>query len=75
MDVGTAWNTWPMTTEMAVISASAPAQPANVSSFDARAARSAAMKNVLSPISDTKMSDEACTKEESAMPAADALAG
>ena len=64
-----------MTTDMAVIRASAPAQPANVSNFDARAARSAAMKNVLSPISETKMSDEAYTNEESAMPAAEALAG
>ena len=38
-----------MATEMTVMSASALAQPAKVSSFEVRAASSAAMKNVLSP--------------------------
>ena len=38
-----------MATEMTVMSARALAQPANVSSFDVRAASSAAMKKVLSP--------------------------
>ena len=52
--------TWPMPTEMTVMTARAPAQPTKVSSLFARAARSAAMKNVLSPISETKISDDAC---------------
>jgi len=40
------------------MSARALAQPAKVSSFDVRAASSAAMKNVLSPISERKMSEK-----------------
>ena len=51
--VGTAWKIWPMSTDMTVMMASAPAHPANVRILEERAARSAAMKNVLSPISET----------------------
>ena len=42
------------------VRAGVTAQPAKVSSFDVRAASSAAMKKVLSPISLTKMRDSAC---------------
>ena len=69
------WKIWPMRTETTVMSASAPAQPANVSSLDARAASSAAMKKVLSPSSEMKMSEVDCAKDDSAMLAACAAAG
>ena len=49
-----------MSTDTTVMKAKAPAHPAKVSSLDARAASSVAMKNVLSPISETKMREEAC---------------
>mmetsp|Transcript_5650 Transcript_5650/g.23474 ORF Transcript_5650/g.23474 Transcript_5650/m.23474 type:complete len:207 (-) Transcript_5650:72-692(-) len=49
-----------MTTEMMVMTTNAPNEPANARTLDARAARIDAMKNVLSPISERKISDVAC---------------
>lgn len=50
---GTAWKICPIATEITVMNASAPDAPMNVSSRLVRAARIVAMKNVLSPSSET----------------------
>jgi len=67
------WNTWPMPTEMTVITASAPNVPANTLPLLCCVASSTAMKNVLSPISLKKMRRNADRKPSVSEPEAAAV--
>eukprot|EP00955_Chlamydomonas_euryale_P103370 365483-Chlamydomonas_euryale.AAC.9 len=56
---GTREHTTPICTEMSVMSASDATEPTNETALPSLSASSAAMKNVLSPISERKMSENA----------------
>mmetsp|Transcript_47779 Transcript_47779/g.108415 ORF Transcript_47779/g.108415 Transcript_47779/m.108415 type:complete len:204 (+) Transcript_47779:201-812(+) len=56
---GTTWKTWPSATLMKVITTRAPTAPTKAMLLENLALSNAAMKKVLSPSSDTKMSEKA----------------
>jgi len=62
--VGICWNTLPMATETTLMRQSAEVAPASTVSLPRRMARSAAMKKVLSPSSETKMRAKAAVKPD-----------
>mmetsp|Transcript_7679 Transcript_7679/g.18734 ORF Transcript_7679/g.18734 Transcript_7679/m.18734 type:complete len:227 (-) Transcript_7679:76-756(-) len=57
---GTLWKTCPISTEITVITPSANMEPLNARKREALIASRAAMKNVLSPISEARTREEAC---------------
>ena len=61
---GTFLNTTPMATEMTVIKLSATTEPVKLSHLPTLMARRAAMKKVLSPISDRKMRAKAAKQPD-----------
>ena len=62
--LGIFWKMRPMTTEMTLMKLSAVVAPARTVNRPRRIARSAAMKKVLSPSSETKMSAKAAVKPD-----------
>lgn len=61
---GMAWKTWPMSTEMTVMTDRAAMEPVKEMSRDVFMASRPAMKKVLSPISDTNTREKACAGRE-----------